>query len=303
VDSSFEADLVYLQAARAVFPQSYRGMIGFRPAWFIHVDPDAPFPRYTKTIDLSKSGQRIGPVEDKHAAQRLIELVEDAFDLCRYYNILLDAPHGRACAYKQMHKCPAPCDGSIAMEQYRRLIEWSAQVLIDPRQVIQQQQRRMAAAAAELRFEAAAKIKAFIQQLSQFAAGPYRHARRLDDFAFLSLQRGPRAGTAKAFLVTPGRVSEMLGLVGAPRPSQVLERALAAAHQTPRQPIDEVAAEVIGVVAHHLFQPRTAQGVFLPLDQIDEPSIARAWSELLRQKAPPDGSDEGVLKELAAMRS
>src|SRR5690349_11872881 len=52
VFSSFEADWVYLEAARRFFPKSYRGMTGFAPAWFIHVDPDATFPRYTKTIDL-----------------------------------------------------------------------------------------------------------------------------------------------------------------------------------------------------------------------------------------------------------
>src|SRR4051794_39225836 len=37
VDSAFEADVVYLDAARAVFPQTYRGMLGLRPAWFVHV--------------------------------------------------------------------------------------------------------------------------------------------------------------------------------------------------------------------------------------------------------------------------
>src|SRR5580698_7770535 len=35
VDSAFEADWIYYEAARLVFPQTYRGMVGFRPAWFI----------------------------------------------------------------------------------------------------------------------------------------------------------------------------------------------------------------------------------------------------------------------------
>ena len=62
VDSAFEADVVYLEAARQLFPESYQGMVGFRPAWFIHVDPEATFPRYTKTIDLlPRAGTFIGP--------------------------------------------------------------------------------------------------------------------------------------------------------------------------------------------------------------------------------------------------
>ena len=52
VDSAFEADWVYHDIARQIFPESYQGMVGFRPAWFIHVDPDADFPRYVKTINL-----------------------------------------------------------------------------------------------------------------------------------------------------------------------------------------------------------------------------------------------------------
>src|SRR5207248_6767272 len=128
------------------------------------------FPRYTKTIDLTqKTGTLIGPLEDKHAAARFIQLVEDAFDLCRYYNILLESPRAKACAYKEMGKCPAPCDGSISMAKYRHLIEWSAQVAVDPSEFVREQSNRMKQAAAELRFESAAKIKVHIDQISQFA--------------------------------------------------------------------------------------------------------------------------------------
>ena len=40
VDSAFEADWVYYEAARRVFPRTYQGMVGFRPAWFVHVNPE-----------------------------------------------------------------------------------------------------------------------------------------------------------------------------------------------------------------------------------------------------------------------
>src|SRR5687767_15090654 len=53
VDSAFEADWLYYEAARLLFPQTYQGMVGFRPAWFVHVNPEANFPRYTKTIGLA----------------------------------------------------------------------------------------------------------------------------------------------------------------------------------------------------------------------------------------------------------
>jgi hypothetical protein len=306
VDSAFEADWAYYEAARLVFPESYRGMVGFRPAWFIHINPSTDFPRYTKTIDLTiGTGELLGPLEDKHAAARLIQLMEDAFDLCRYHQILVQSPSATACAYKEMGKCPAPCDGSISLEQYRRLVDLSVQTLIDPAQTLRQQTARMKAAAAELQFESAAKIKAYVEQLSQLGKGPFRHVARLRDFCYLSLQHGPRPerGEAKVFLITPGRIEPILGLINEQtRPEEILRAALESAERRPAGAIDATGAERIGVVAHHLFSAKHSHGVFLRMDLLDEPAIAKGLRELRKQAAQkPEEEGEGVLKELQAM--
>ncbi|WP_428940820.1 UvrB/UvrC motif-containing protein [Fontivita pretiosa] len=304
VYSAFEADVVYLEAARRYFPGTYRGMMGLQPAWFIHVDPDARFPRYTRTIDLDiKSGQLIGPVEDKHAASRLIEQVLDWFDLCRYYNILVDSPHATACAYKEMGKCPAPCDGSISMENYRYLVQWSADTLVSPRALIEDATRRMKLAAAELKFESAARIKQYIDSLSQLGKGPYRHVRRLRDFKYLSIQPGPRDHTAKVFLITPGEIEELVGLIDLPRePGQLLSLALSLAAGRGADSLDAIGAERVGVVSYHLLQSRAAQGVFLPLDSIDEKQIIKAFRDVQEQKKEQAAEEsEGVMKELQTL--
>ena len=307
VDSTTEADWLYYEAARALFPQSYQGMTGFRPAWFIHVNPDARFPRYTKTIDLTtRPGLLIGPVEDKHAAARLIELAEDAFDLCRYYNILTEAPHGNACAYKEMGKCPAPCDGSISMEQYRGLVQWSADTLVDPGPFVRDQSRRMQSAAEEYHFEIAGKIKAFLGSINRLGKGPFRHVRLIKDFVFLSLQHGPREGTAKVFLVTPGWIEQILGLIAEPaRPADLLRHALDLAARRIGATIDLVGAERIGIVAHHLFSPKNVlggPGVFLPLGSVEERAFLKAFRDLKKQHpVEQEVESEGVTKELQAL--
>jgi excinuclease UvrABC nuclease subunit len=302
VDSVFEADWLYYEAARRVFPESYRGMVGFRPAWFIHVNDDANFPRYIKTIDLTiRAGVLIGPVEDKNAAARLIQLVEDCFDLCRYYNILVESPNANACAYKEMGKCPAPCDGSISMPQYRRLIEISAKVLVDSSDYIREQTRRMKQAAASLQFETAAKIKQYIDQLSQLGKGPFRHVGKLVDFQFVSFQRGPRPSTAKIFLITPGEIDQLLCVIDEQfKPAEIMRAALtiAAEHHAP---LDQTGVERIGIVAHHLFSAKNTHGVFLPLNQLDERAIAKAFRDLQKQAVPVEADEEGVLKELQSI--
>jgi excinuclease UvrABC nuclease subunit len=298
VDSALEADLVYLEIARQIFPQSYRGMLGFDPAWFVQVNPDNQFPRYVKTIDLTRPGILIGPLADKHAAARFRELIEDAFDLCRYYNILIESPNGRACAYKEMGKCPAPCDGTISIEQYRELIRWSAQTVVAPEKFIADNIRRMEAAAAELNFEAAAKIKQYLAQITQFGKGAFRYTRRIEDFRYLSLQHGPRSGTAKIFLITPGTVEEIAGLIEEPRVlANLLRIILRRAANLPAD-LTEQGAQRIGVVTDHLFRARKSTGVYLPLDQLEERALAKAYRDLQKQNTPEESDDEGVVKEL-----
>jgi excinuclease UvrABC nuclease subunit len=301
VDSAFEADWLYYEAARLVFPQTYAGMVGFRPAWFVHVNPDNPFPRYVKTIDLSKPGLLIGPLEDKHAAAGLIEIAEDAFDLCRYYNVLVEAPGARACAYKEMGKCPAPCDGSISMEQYRGMVEWSARGVVDPAALVRDHTRRMQQAAAELRFETAAKIKALVDRLSQLGKGPYRHVALLKDFRYLSLQHGPREGTARAFVITPGAIEEVAGLIAEPtKPADLLRLALERAAGQSAERLDQTQSERVGIVTHHLFSGKH-RGVFLRLDTVDEKAVVKAFRELRKQTVQEEIEVEGVMKELQAL--
>jgi excinuclease UvrABC nuclease subunit len=302
VDSAFEADWLYYEAARVLFPQTYAGMVGFRPAWFVHVNPQADFPRYTKTTELVRqAGTLFGPVEDKHAAGKLVQLIEDAFDLCRYHNILVESPRGLACAYKEMGKCPAPCDGTISMSQYRQLVQFSAGVLRDPAEYIREQENRMHAAATELHFETAGKIKHFVEQLTQLQKGPTRHVRRMEDFAFVSVQRGPRGGTAKVFLVTPGGIEEILGLVGETiHPGQVLRVALERAAERETGVPDATAAERLGVAAHHLFYGKSG-GTFLGLETLDEKALARAHREIQKQPEPQETESEGVIKELQSL--
>jgi excinuclease UvrABC nuclease subunit len=303
VDSGFEADWIYLEAARQLFPRTYQGMVGFKPAWFVQVDPTNNFPRYIKTIaPLGRRGSIIGPLEDKHAAARLIQLVEDSFDLCRYYNILVESPNAKACAYKEMGKCPAPCDGTISMDEYRRNIELSAGVVVRPEAFVEEQEARMQRLAGELQFEQAGRVKAKLEQVKQFGKAAFRHARRMEDFRFVSMQRAPREGMAKVFLITPAAIEEVAGLIDEPRSAEeLLRHILQVAEERRGEEMSEAAIERIGLVAHHLFSGRQPKGVFIRLDELDEKSLLRGWKELLKQKAPEEGEGEGVLKELQAL--
>lgn len=320
VDSAFEADWMYLEAARKLFPGVYRRLVGFRPAWFVSVDPDAQFPRFTRHDDLPPPrGVTIGPLEDRKSADRLIAQVEDLFDLCRYYSILVQAPAGRACAYKEMGRCPAPCDGSISMERYRDTIRASVATVLDPAPFIEQQQQAMRQAAAELRFELAARIKGRIESAAHLNQGSFRHLRRVADFRFLSIQRGPKPGTAKVFLISPGQIEMVGGLLGDGAVAGLADPGVLVGHASSlSQPEGQAGClsygpsglteagysaeqiERIGLVAHHLFYGKPAEGAFIPLDLADNTAIQKAFREIQKQKPVEPAEDEGVVREMGA---
>jgi hypothetical protein len=132
--------------------------------------------------------------------------------------------------------------------------------------------------------------------------GPFRHARRLVDFAYLSFQRGPGPADCKVFLITPGRIEEILGLIDAPAtPADVLRQAFSLAAERTASFVDETGAERIDVVSQHLFTSRQTHGVFLPLDRIDEKGVQKAYRDLQKQKPQEETENEGVLKELQVM--
>ena len=190
------------------------------------------------------------------------------------------------------------------MEQYRRMIQWSVDTLIDPAPMIADQKLRMQQASKELRFEIAAKIKSFADELSQLGRGPFRNVRRMEDFAFLSLQHGPRPATAKVFLITPGRIEEILGVSGVSESidaATVLRYALAISSERSGQQMDESGAERIGIVSQHLFTARSKHGAFLPMQTIAEKPVTTAWRDLQKQAREDETDGEGIVKELQSI--
>lgn len=298
VDSTLESDLAYLEIARQVFPDTYRKIVTLRPTWWLHVDPAAPFPRWTRTDDPTvRGGYLLGPLAEKQQAQRLIELIEDTFDLCRYYSILTQSPCGSPCAYKDMGKCPAPCDGSVSMQQYRALITWSLQTLIDPSDEIDEQTQRMRDAASELRFELAGKIKQFIEALQSLRSGDYRFVRPIEEFDYATLQPGPTKGTTRLLRCTPAGTEECLGLIAEPTRQAIdVWRAASPAREAAIDP------ERLSVIAHHLMGSRTGgNGVFLAPHELTVPSLTKAHRLVSKQATDATDDDEGIVRETIAV--
>ena len=97
-------------------------MVSWKAPWFIRLDVDEAFPHPQKTREpFGRPGAALGPLATARDAERLIEQVQDAFDLCRSLACLRQSPNGPRCAYAEMGRCVSVADGSISMDDYRVL--------------------------------------------------------------------------------------------------------------------------------------------------------------------------------------
>jgi excinuclease ABC subunit C len=302
IGSAFEADWAYLQLARRRLPATFAGLLDRWRGWFIHCNPRAAFPRFVKTSNpgsppTGRRGVYLGPFADKHAAQRGIELLQNLFDLCRHHHILIASPHAAACAYKEMGKCPAPCDGSISMEEYRRMmraaVEFAQKPMAEARAEVEVQMRQ---AGAGLDFERAERLRQRLQAMDDFAKPQYRFVDRLDRFRFLAVLPSEQSGYARLMLINGGWIEPFVDLALAAA-GEDLDDVLTTAHGRIGQgPVDltEPAVQNIGLVCWHLFRPRKdkAAGEFLPLGRpLSRKSLAASLRRLQKQQTA--AADEG----------
>ncbi|UCD73895.1 MAG: hypothetical protein JSV91_08855 [Phycisphaerales bacterium] len=301
VGSAFEGEWAYLQLARRSMPASYKGALDRWRGWFVHCDPQATFPRWVKTNrpgDAGPGGVYLGPLPDKHAAQRYIEMLQGAFDLCRHHNILVQAPNATACAYKEMGRCPAPCDGSVTLDSYRGQIREAAEFgSAHPRQWREKIERTMARAARDMDYETAERCRRMLDATEPSTQRKFAFVDRLENFRFLAGMPAEDPGYARLYVVRGGWIAPV---VDVPLEAQRQDLGETAAMLTDRlnesaPDASEDAIENIGLVCHHLFRPHSDKrgGIFMRCaDGISQPDLAGALRKLRRQESAEDAEAE-----------
>ncbi len=297
--SHFETDLAYLHAACALWPRTFASLLAWKPPWFVHVQPGEEFPRFQKTRkDFALPGRLLGPFPSGQAADRFIETIQDAFDLCRDYRCLRQAPHGQPCAYGQMGKCLSPCDGRISMDRYREMMAQAADFAAGDRQgPLDRLRQEMMQAAGKLQFERASALKARLGRLDELNHADYAHLAPLDDFRFVLVQRGAGRRKARAFLADRGLIQDAGDLdypLRRPQVDKLLKKMARLVARGDRERTEgDLAAWRMGLVAHYLFTSPDRCGVILRWDESLQPAdveqaIDDAARELhLSRKQPP----------------
>ncbi|MBI5865328.1 MAG: hypothetical protein HZB38_12625 [Planctomycetes bacterium] len=167
----FEAAWVYYRLARELHPTDYLDRIAFGPAWFLHADWSRPVAEIRVTDRIWRTpGEFVGPWPTQRAAQQALEGLWDLFDLCREPEQVRRAPAGQRCAYADMGRCDAPCDGTAPLVPYTDRVRQAWKLAVDgPDAWLLDADARMRAAAAAQQYERAALLKKQIEFARKWA--------------------------------------------------------------------------------------------------------------------------------------
>lgn len=313
VGSAFEADWAWLQHARRRLPLTYRAALDRWQAWFVQCDPQAEFPQFTKVahpkVEPHSTTVHLGPFPEKHAAGRYIEMLQDAFDLCRYYHILVQSPRGTACAYKEMGRCPAPCDGSVPLDHYRSQVRDAIAFASTPiDRWRSEEEAAMRKASDEMDFETAERHRQRLERTTIATRAEFAHVDRLERLSLVAVMPGETKKFARLFLIRGGWI-EPIEDVAIETERERLGAVLAKIHRRAKPPATadlqhasdfcDAAIENIGLVCWHLFRRRESKhrGAFLRLDDALTADHLLKALQSLKKTAPAEEQEDPAIIE------
>jgi hypothetical protein len=201
--SAFESDLFVLERARTADPDLYTKITHQNRRAMLALNPKQGTWRVCETSnpDIQPNEHIIAPCFTSKGAQQLGEALDDVFELCRYPTQLALAPHGTPCAYKEMGRCPAACDGSEPMSDYDQRFTQAidaASIGIDA--WASQTADQIRHASAELDFETASRLKPQLDTIKSLPRDQLGHARSMHDFACIVITPALRQGWATCWV-------------------------------------------------------------------------------------------------------
>jgi len=282
--SQFETAYDYHRIVRQLYPDDYRTRLAFGASWYVRVDLKARIPHLTPTRKVFASKVTyFGPFTSRASCTRYVDVLEELFGLCRHMDQLEKAPHGRRCAYYDIGKCPAPCEGLVSLDDHRgRVARAIAFVRGGPSEMTAESEIEMAQAARAREYERAAAAKHRIEQARKVVAGLYRFVAPTDAFNWLIVQRGPGRSRVKPFFVRGGWIDRGETVELKNLAEHVPGWIEAMGHDSPSSLGDDAAqrAEHAWLVAHFLFRSAKLPGLFLQADDLPD---AEALGERVRE--------------------
>lgn len=161
--SGLASSLIYYEAARKHFPETYLELIRLRMPTYVKILLANEFPRSQLTTHLARTGDAkaplfFGPFRSRASAERFESQFLDLFQMRRCQEDLVPAPNHPGCIYGEMAMCLRPCQQVVGPEEYGCEVERAAEFLRSGgRSLIDSISRSRDRLSEEMHFEEAAR--------------------------------------------------------------------------------------------------------------------------------------------------
>ena len=171
---------------------------------YLYLDEGEPFPRFelTRKVVRGKKVRYYGPFPS--GARALLEALYFLFPLVQKKGCLQGK---KACLFHQIGRCPAPCEGKITPEEYRRGIEAAKAAIHDLPLILGKLEERMLRLAEEERFEEAAKVRDQIEAIRGLEIRSEIDLARHEDYDIFAIEPGEERGVVVRLFMRQGRIT------------------------------------------------------------------------------------------------
>ena len=177
---------------------------------YIKVTLEETYPRILLVRQMKKDGSRyFGPFTDAGAVRTVIDLLQKRYQVrsCRKSLGYPADPKERACLNYQMGRCPAPCQGLITPEEYRKKVDQAVAVLAGSGStLVKELVDKMQEASARLEFEQAGQYKELLEDVAKVTSTQKITAHNDNDEDIIALAQDQKDAVVQVFFVREGKL-------------------------------------------------------------------------------------------------
>jgi excinuclease UvrABC nuclease subunit len=220
--NDFGSALKHYQIAKALYPDTYSEHLALGRQSYVKINAAAKWPFFSLADRPAGSGGQavFGPFPSRKAASEFIQILQDAFGLCKRPDLLAGGHNFASCPYLQMGSCCAPCVEKIGRDKYLRYITDAISAAAgDVQKQTEKLKDQMQESAKARVFEQAQIIKKRLDRLKLLGRSDYQWTGKLSDLAILHIDRAAKVAsegkkrktiqTYAAFLITAGGIRQL----------------------------------------------------------------------------------------------
>ncbi len=208
--SELEALLVESQLIKQLQPRFNVQLRNYEAYPFIKIG-DGPYPRVYATREVHADGGRyFGPFQSGRVVEAALEVIHKLFPVRTCTRSLPpNAPPSEPCMRYHMHRCLAPCQGTLDPNIYQGWIEQITAFLGGEREdLVDRLRQEMWAASARNDFERAAQLRDALKNINQVLVGQRLITGAVEANNLLIVYPSAAEGQSEVFLVRHGRLLE-----------------------------------------------------------------------------------------------